>query len=54
MFRNPTLTREIIDDHRKPLARYGAMMSALRKRLAPLQLHHSAGVRHAKLVSAYE
>jgi hypothetical protein len=43
MFRNPTLTREIIDDHRKPLARYGAMMSALRKRLAPLQLHHSAG-----------
>jgi hypothetical protein len=33
MFRNPTLTREIVDDHRKPLARYGAMGSALRKRL---------------------
>jgi len=54
MFRNPTLTAEIVDDHRKPFARYGAMMSALRKRLAPAQLHHAMGVRHAKLTSAYE
>jgi redox-sensitive bicupin YhaK (pirin superfamily) len=43
MFRNPTLTAEIVDDHRKPFARYGAMMSALRKRLAPAQLHHRVG-----------
>jgi hypothetical protein len=28
---------------RKPLARYGAMGSALRKRLAPAKLHHQPG-----------
>ena len=33
--------RKIDDDHRKPLARYGAMESALRERLAPSELHHS-------------
>ena len=31
------------DDHRKPLARYGAMKSALREQLAPAQLHHQPG-----------
>ena len=35
--------RRIADDHRKPLARYGAVKSALRERLAPPQLHHSRG-----------
>ena len=33
--------RRTADDRRKPLARYGAMESALRERLAPAQLHHS-------------
>src|SRR5271166_2505618 len=28
---------------RKPLARYGAMESALRERLAPAELHHKLG-----------
>jgi hypothetical protein len=35
--------RRIAGDHRKPLARYGAMKSALRKRLAPAELHHQMG-----------
>src|SRR5208283_3836247 len=35
--------RRIDDDRRKPLARYGAMGSALRERLAPAELHHKLG-----------
>ncbi|HTR14409.1 MAG TPA: hypothetical protein VMI72_14440, partial [Roseiarcus sp.] len=35
--------RRIGDDRRKPLARYGAMESALRERLAPSELHHQLG-----------
>jgi len=35
--------RRIAGDHRKPLARYGAIESALRERLAPAALHHSWG-----------
>jgi len=35
--------RRISDDRRKPLARYGAMESALRERLAPEVLHHQLG-----------
>ena len=35
--------RKIANDRRKPLARYGAMGSALRERLAPAELHHQAG-----------
>ena len=35
--------RKTTDDRRKPLARYGAMESALRERLAPAQLHHHSG-----------
>jgi hypothetical protein len=37
------LYRRISDDRRKPLARYGAMESALRERLAPEVLHHQLG-----------
>jgi hypothetical protein len=35
--------RRIAGDHRKPLARYGAIKSALRERLAPAELHHQWG-----------
>ena len=35
--------RKTADDRRKPLARYGAMESALRERLAPAELHHHSG-----------
>src|SRR5271166_5374148 len=35
--------RRIANDRRNPLARYGAMGSALRERLAPAELHHQAG-----------
>jgi hypothetical protein len=38
----PQSYRRICDDSRKPLARYGAMTDALRKRVAPL-LHHPLG-----------
>jgi hypothetical protein len=37
------LYRRISDDRRKPLARYGAMESALRERLAHEMLHHQLG-----------
>jgi hypothetical protein len=46
--------RRIAGDHRKPLVRTGAIKSALRERLAPAELRHKPGVRHAKLTSAYE
>ena len=35
--------RKTADGRRKPLARYSAMKSALRERLAPPQLHHAMG-----------
>jgi hypothetical protein len=35
--------RKTADDHRKPLARYSAMESALRERLARVRLHHQPG-----------
>ena len=35
--------RRTDDDRRKPLARYGAMGSARRERLAPALLHHHRG-----------
>src|SRR5271166_2197612 len=35
--------RRIANDRRNPLARYGAMGSALRERLAPAELHQQAG-----------
>jgi len=38
--------RRIDDDHRKPLARYGPMESALREPLAPAELHHQLGHDH--------
>ncbi|TXT42233.1 MAG: transposase [Methylocystaceae bacterium] len=37
------LMRADIDDHRKPIARYGASKSARRERLAPTELHHHWG-----------
>jgi hypothetical protein len=39
----PEPYRITADDRRKPLARYGAMGSALRERLAPDELHHQSG-----------
>src|SRR5580658_10082575 len=41
--RNPNPNRRIANGRRKPLARYGAMGSALRERLAPSLLHHQPG-----------
>jgi cytochrome c5 len=39
----------------QPLARYGAMWKArVASGCATLKLHHLQGVRHAKLMSAYE
>ena len=35
--------RRIVDDHRKPLARYGAMRSALASGFATAELHHHRG-----------
>ena len=35
--------RRTANGRRKPLARYGAMESALRERLAPTELHHQTG-----------
>ena len=39
----PSLTERTADDHRQPPARYGAMGSALRGRLATVLLHHVGG-----------
>ena len=39
----PSLTERTADDHRQPPARYGAMGSALRGRLATVLLHHVRG-----------
>jgi len=48
----PCLTRRTVDDHRQLPARYGAMGSALRGRLAAVLLHHVGGhnTRHPKLL----
>jgi len=39
----PSLTERTVDDHRQPPARYGAMGSALRGRLATVLIHHAGG-----------
>jgi hypothetical protein len=39
----PSLTERTVDDHRQLPARYGAMGSALRGRLATVLLHHVGG-----------
>jgi len=39
----PSLTERTVDDHRQLHARYGAMGSALRGRLANILLHHVGG-----------
>ena len=39
----PSLTERTADDHRQPHARYDAMGSALRGRLATVLLHHVGG-----------
>lgn len=42
----PSLTERTVDDHRQLPARYGAMGSALRGRLAAVLLHHVGGHDH--------
>src|SRR5580658_5613103 len=49
--RNPNPNRRIANGRRKPLARYGAMGSALRERLAPSELHHQLG--HDRLIPSF-
>ena len=44
--------RKTANDRRKPLARYSAMKSALRERLAPTRLHHQVGHDPADLPQA--
>ena len=39
----PSLTERTVDDHRQLPARYGAVGSALRGRLAAVLLHHAGG-----------